>query len=323
MIELKIKVASAHSAPVYMNKSATLEKVINIIGDAASESIELLAFPEVYVPGFPYFINCYEPSSQAVAIYQAQSVVIPDDLLDVQAACQKAKIAVVLSVSERMKGGHTLFNSIITIDSDGTIVGVRRKLQPTWAERYVWGQGSGYTVKTYEMKKGYRIGSLACWEHTMNLARQALIEQGQHIHVGLWPAMNTTQGFEGIATLQLEALMKNHALTGQAFTISASTYVDDTALEWMEEHLGPQEKIKRGGGWTAIVHPFCNVIGGPEEGCEEKLVTAEVDLAQISIVKAYVDANGHFKRPEVFKLSVDRSQRWPDEQDIVGPIPLP
>lgn len=322
MIDLKIKIAAAHSAPVYMNKAATLEKVIKIINNAATESIELLGFPEVYVPGFPYFINCYEPNSQAVAIYQKESVVIPDDLHDVQTACQKAKMTVVLGVSERMKGGHTLFNSIVTIDSDGIILGVRRKLQPTWAERYVWGQGSGYTVKTYETKKGYRIGSLACWEHTMNLARQALIEQGQHIHVGLWPALNTTGGFEGIATLQLEALMKNHALTGQVFSISASTYVDDTALQWMEKNIGPQEKIKPGGGWTAIIHPFCSVIGGPEEGCEEKLVTAEVDLSQIGLVKAYVDANGHFKRPEIFKLNVDQSQRWPDEQGIVGPIPL-
>jgi predicted amidohydrolase len=322
MIDLKIKVAAAHSAPVFMNKTATLEKVITLINDAAAQSIELLAFPEVYVPGFPYYINCYEPNAQAVTVYQNQSVVIPDDLHDVQAACQRAKMTVVLGVSERMKGGHTLFNSIVTIDEDGTILGVRRKLQPTWAERYVWGQGSGYTVKTYETKKGYRIGSLACWEHTMNLARQALIEQGQHIHVGLWPAMDTTHGFEGIASLQLEALMKNHALTGQVFSICASTYVDQSVLDWMEKNIGPQDKIKVGGGWTAIIHPFCNVIAGPEEGSEEKLVIAELDLAQIGLVKAFVDANGHFKRPEVFKLSVDSSQRWPDEQDVVGPIPL-
>ena len=324
MLNLKLKIAAAHSAPIYMNKSGSLLKVIDLIKQAASESIDLLAFPEVYVPGFPYYINAYAPSAVAQTIYQKESVVIPDDLREVQVACREEGVSIVLGVSERMKDGYTLFNSIVTIDSDGTILGVRRKLQPTWAERYVWAQGSGYTLKTYDTTAGYKIGALACWEHTMNLARQALIEEGEHIHIGLWPALNSTEGFVGVATPQLEALMKTHALTAQCFAICASTYVDDTALEWMETHLGPlQGKVGKGGGWTAIIHPFCGVLAGPEEGCEERFVVAEVDLGEIAVVKAFVDANGHFKRPEVLGMSVDRSQRWPDEESIVGPIAAP
>ncbi|KAI1141800.1 carbon-nitrogen hydrolase [Hypoxylon sp. FL0543] len=322
MLNKKIKACALHAAPVYMDKAASLSKVISLIGQAAVEDIELLAFPEVFVPGFPYFTNCYPPNAATVALYAAQSVEIPGDLTEVQAACAANKVVVVLGVSERMRGGHTLFNSIVTIDADGTILGVHRKVQPTWAERLVWGQGSGYTLKTYEPKgAGYRIGGLACWEHTMNGARQALIDQGQHVHVGCWPALDILDGFENVASAQIEALMKTHALTAQVFVLCPSSYVDATCLQWMEKNLGPQDKVKPGGGWTAIIHPFCSFVAGPYMSDFDLLVVGDIDLSQLDLVKAYVDGAGHYKRPEVFRLDVDTTQRWKDEPDIVGPIP--
>ncbi|ETS76530.1 hypothetical protein PFICI_11917 [Pestalotiopsis fici W106-1] len=321
MIDIKIKAAAVHAAPVYMDKKKTLEKVVKLIARAAGEDTQLLAFPEVFVPGYPYFINAYAPNASTVAAYAAESVVVAEDLHDVQAACARHKITVVLGVSERMQGGHTLFNSVVTIDADGTILGVHRKMQPTFAERFIWGQGSGFTLKTYQTAAGYRVGGLACWEHTMNNARQALIDQGQHVHVACWPALETMAGFEGVANVQIEALMKSHALSGQTFVLCASNFVDDTCLEWMEEKLGPQDNVKAGGGWTAIIHPFCSVLAGPQTGCEDKLVTAEIQLKDLDLVKMWVDATGHYSRPEVFKLQVDKSPRWRDDQDIVGPIP--
>ncbi|KAI1406776.1 carbon-nitrogen hydrolase [Hypoxylon sp. FL1857] len=322
MLNKKIKACALHAAPVYMDKAASLRKVISLISQAAAEDIELLAFPEVFVPGFPYFTNCYPPNATTVALYAAQSVEIPDDLTEVQAACATNNVVVVLGISERMRGGHTLFNSIVTIDADGTILGVHRKVQPTWAERLVWGQGSGYTLKTYEPKgAGYRIGGLACWEHTMNGARQALIDQGQHVHVGCWPALDILEGFENVASAQIEALMKTHALTAQVFVLCPSSYVDETCLQWMEKNLGPQDKVKPGGGWTAIIHPFCSFVAGPYMSDFDLLVVGEIDLSQLDLVKAYVDGAGHYKRPEVFRLDVDTTQRWKDEPDVVGPIP--
>ncbi|KAG4218679.1 hypothetical protein PC116_g32841, partial [Phytophthora cactorum] len=241
MLNKQLKAGVVHAAPVYMDKAAGLRKVIATISDASVKSVELLAFPEVFVPGFPYFTNCYAPNASTVALYAAQSVVVPDDLVEVQAACAKHKMVVVLGISERMRDGYTLFNSIVSIDADGTILGVHRKVQPTWAERLVWGQGSGYTLKTYEPKNtGYRIGALACWEHTINGARQALIDQGEHIHVGCWPALDILDGFEDVACSQIEALMKAHALTAQVFVLCPRSYVDDTCLKGMEQNLGPQ-----------------------------------------------------------------------------------
>lgn len=323
MIDISIRAGAVHAAPVYMNKQKTLEKVAHLIMQAAGEGIQLLAFPEVFVPGYPYFINAYPPNASTVATYAAESVVVTEDLHDVQEVCAANNMTVVLGVSERMQGGHTLFNSVVTIDSNGTILGVHRKLQPTFAERFIWGQGSGFTLKTYQTAAGYRVGGLACWEHTMNNARQALIDQGQHVHAACWPALETMAGFEGVADVQIEALMKSHALSGQVFVLCASNFVDDTCLQWMEENLGPQDKVAVGGGWTAIIHPFCSVLAGPQRGSEEKLVTAEINLKDFDLVRMWVDATGHYSRPEVFKLQVDKSPRWRDDQDVVGPIPYP
>lgn len=321
MSDKKIKVAAAHAAPIYMDKAASLRKVVSLIGEAANESIELLAFPEAFVPGFPYFAYCYAPNAATVSLYAAQSVVVLEDLDEVQAACAKHNIAVTLGISERMRGGHTLFNSIVTIDADGSILGVHRKVQPTWAERLVWGQGSGYTLRTYKPKSAaYRIGALACWEHAINGARQALIDQGQHIHVGCWPALDILEGFEDVACTQIEALMKTHALTAQVFVLCASSYVDERCLQWMERTLGPQDKVKSGGGWTAIIHPFCSFIAGPHTDSQDELVTGEVDLSQLDLVKVYIDGAGHYKRPEIFRSEVDMTLRWKDELEIVGPV---
>ncbi|CCC08327.1 hypothetical protein SMACR_01874 [Sordaria macrospora] len=327
-----IKLAAVHSAPIYMSKSATLAKAINLIHAAARDGVSLLVFPETYVPGYPYFIECYPPLKQvgALAKYAEESVVVDEDLDGVVEACKQTGVSVVLGVSERMKGGYTCFNSQVFVAGGrgGGVVGTHRKLQPTYVERIVWAQGDGSTLKTWkgmfgsgsgseaegsEGEKGkWNVGGLACWEHTMLLARQALITQQEHVHAAAWPALSTMVGFEGSADSQIEALMKCHALTAQCFVVSASNYVDETCLEWMRENIGEQEFVKRGGGWSAVIHPFCNVLAGPVTGEKEELVTAEVDLKDLGMVKVWVDADGHYSRPEVLPFGWNKEAYWRD-----------
>lgn len=120
-------------------------------------------------------------------------------------------------------------------------------------------------------------------------------------------------GFESAADAQIEALMKNHALTAQVFVICASNYVDSTCIFWMESNLGPQDSVKEGGGWSSIIHPFCVFLAGPHAGSEEKLVKAEIDLDQMGQVKVWIDSSGHYKRPEVVKFAVDKKPIWSDD----------
>ncbi|KAJ7757549.1 carbon-nitrogen hydrolase [Mycena metata] len=287
---LKIKVAAVHAAPVYMNKRATTEKVVRLIHEAKLKGIKLLVFPETFIPGYPYFIMSYPPLKQVTALaqYAEQSVVTQGEsaveILVIRSACQEAGVAICLGVSERIAGGFTLFNSQVNIDSDGELLGVHRKLQPTYAERSVWAQGGGVTLRTYKYAGGYNLGALCCWENCMQLARQALVEQNEHIHAASWPALTAIAGFEA-------ALMKSHALMCQTFVICA------LCLTWMEENLGKQDLIKRGGG------------------CEtERFVNAEIDLSELGVVKVWIDAAGHYKRPEVLTLGVDKKPIWADER---------
>jgi len=233
-------------------------------------------------------------------------------------ACLSSSVAISLGISERVAHGYTLFNSQLHIDSNGALLGVHRKLQPTYVERAVWAQGSGHTLRTWRTEAGYNLGGLCCWEHTMNGARQALIQDSQHVHAGAWPALSTASGFEAGADSQIEALMKAHALSAQVFVVCASNYVDDTCLRWMENNLGPQDLVKRGGGWSAVIHPFCLFLAGPHTGEGEKLVVADIDLAQLAAVKVWVDAAGHYKRPEVLAFRVDRKPLWDDDRRLAG-----
>lgn len=250
-------------------------------------------------------------------MYAQRSVVVEpngEDMKAIQDICREVGMAINLGISERIADGHTLFNSQVNIDSDGKILGVHRKLQPTYAERYVWAQGNGSTLRNWPLSLGYNIGGLACWEHTLNGARQALISQNQHIHAGGWPALSTMSGFEHVADAQIEALMKTHALTAQVFVITASNYVDDSCLDWMRENLGEQDFVKAGGGWSAVIHPFCAVIAGPHTGAEEKLLIAEVDMGELAHVKVWIDGVGHYSRPEILHFGFDARPHWSDEK---------
>ena len=262
---------------------------------------------------------CYPPLQQVGALtkYAEESVVAEpdgDDMRDLQEACRRSEVAIVLGISERVLHGHTLFNSQVIINSDGIILGVHRKLQPTYVERMVWAQGNGSTLRNWPLSLGYNIGGLACWEHTMNGARQALLMQKQHIHAGAWPALSTMAGFEEVADAQIEALMKTHALTAQVFVITASNYVDNSCLDWMRSNLGEQDMIKAGGGWSSILHPFCSYIAGPHTGPEEKLVKGEIDFSSIGPVKVWIDAAGHYQRPEILHFTFDTRPHWEDEK---------
>ena len=304
----EIKVAAAHLAPAYMDPAAGAEKAADWIGRAAGEGCGLVVFPEVFLPGFPYWINLYPPLAQAGMNrrYQDLSVEIDGpEIARVREAAREHGVAVVIGVSERGRASRTCYNTSVMIDADGTLLGAHRKLKPTYAERYIWGEGDGSTLLVADSAVG-RLGALACWEHTMNLARQSLIEDGEQIHAALWPALSTMPGFDQVANVQIEAMMLNHALTGQCFVVAASSPVTHDMLDFLEREMGPQEMLAAGGGWSAVVHPFTPILAGPVTGVEERLVATEIDLDAISDVKVWVDTTGHYARPDVLRLQVER-----------------
>ncbi len=181
---------------------------------------------------------------------------------------------------------------------------MHRKLQPTFAERTVWGQGDGSTLRVVDTAAG-RVGALACWEHTMNLARQALVVQGEQIHAGSWPGLSTLAGFNEVFDPQVEAMSRSHAITGQTFVVVASNPVTQQMLDVMAEALGEQEFVGVGGGWSAIIHPMTPYLAGPHIGSEETILVADLDLDELGGVKVFVDSAGHYGRAEVLRLDID------------------
>lgn len=299
------RAAAIHAAPVFLDIEASVDKARNLLAEAGEKGAELVVFPEVFLPGFPYWINCYPPIVQAGlhARYGAASIAADGPEMDaIRESAREHGCTVVMGFSE--KDGGTLYNSQATIDADGTLLGVHRKLQPTFAERTVWGQGDGSTLSVYDTAAG-RVGGLVCWEHTMNLARHALIAQGMQIHAGAWPSLSTLAGFTEVFDPQVEAMSRSHAITGQCFVVVASSPVTQEMLDIMAEALGPQEFLTAGGGWSAIIHPMTPYLAGPHTGPEEEVLVADLDLAEIDGVKIFVDATGHYSRREVLRLVVD------------------
>lgn len=300
-----VRVAAVHAAPVFLNVAETIDKVVRLVREASQQGVEFLVFPEVFVPGFPYWINCYPPIIQPGLHlrYHAASVTVPGPEIDrVREAARDTRMVIVLGVNERE--GGSLYNTQVAIGSDGALVGVHRKLQPTFAERTVWGQGDASTLKVWDTQVG-RVGGLVCWEHTMNLARHALIAQGEEIHAGSWPALSTLVGFADVFDQQVEAMSRNHAITGQCFVVVAQNPVTQEMLDVMQDALGPQEFVTAGGGWSAVIHPMTPYLAGPHTGAEETLVVADIDLDDITGVKIFVDSTGHYSRREILRLVVD------------------
>lgn len=307
----KIKVAAAHVSPVYMNPMETAKKAAEWIRKAGKEDIEIVVFPDVYVPGFPYWINLYAPLMQAELnrFYQDVSVeVTGPEIAIISEAAKEAGCVVVVGISEREQGGRTCFNSSVTIDASGEIKLVHRKLMPTYAERYIWGLGDGSTLGVSDTKVG-KVGALICWEHTMNLTRQALAEENIEIHAAHWPGLSTMAGFDKIANTQIEAMMRNHALSAQCFVVCSSSPVTREMIDFFESKLGKQELMTDGGGWTTVVQPFSALLIEPHSGLDEKLVSCDIDMTERDDTKLWVDSIGHYSRPDVMKLYIDKSHK--------------
>jgi nitrilase len=300
------KVAAVQAAPVFLDREATIEKGCALIAEAAGAGARLAVFPETWVPGYPVWANAdsrwnYGPSKKLYGMLYRNAVDVPGPA--VERLCEAARrhsIAVVMGINERVRTG-TLYNSMLFIDRDGTLLGTHRKLVPTYHERMVWGRGDGSTLSVFDSSVG-RLGGLVCWEHWMPLARYALYAQGEQIHAAVWPSAPET----------FLLACRTMAFEGRVFVVAAASYITKSMLPpdfpLAKEMEGFSEQICLGG--SAVIGPDARFIAGPVYNCET-IVYADIDLDRISEEKELLDIAGHYARPDVFSLTVNRRRMDP------------
>ena len=213
----RTRVAAVHAASVFLDREACLSKACDLIAEAARGGARVIAFPEIFLPGYPYWIWTHTPPTGAPLFRELylNSVEVPSAVTEaLGAASREAGAYVAMGVSER--DGGTLYNTLLYFDDQGALIGRHRKLQPTQAERMVWGRGDSRDMFVLTTPYGW-LGGLICFEHTMDLARYALTAMGEQIHVACWPAISavTHDPVSGIFDSISEAAAKHHALAGR------------------------------------------------------------------------------------------------------------
>lgn len=305
-----LTVALAQIAPVWLDQKATLQKVLSSIEEASQHRAELIIFGEGLLPGYPWWLSIthsaawdHKIQKEIHAHYARNAVQIEaGDLKEVQTLAKRHRIAVYLGIIERPldRGGHSLYCTLVYIDPQGEILSVHRKLQPTYDERLTWSPGDGHGLQVHPLK-AFTLGGLNCWENWMPLARTALYGQGENLHIAVWPG----------AVRNTENITRMIAQESRSFVISVSSLMRKTDFPADTPHLDVilencPEVLADGGSCIAgpdgrwILEPVAN---------QEGLLFATLDFNRVLEERQNFDPVGHYSRPDVLQLRVNRERQ--------------
>ncbi|MGM0561804.1 MAG: carbon-nitrogen hydrolase family protein [Pseudomonadota bacterium] len=306
-----MKVSIVQKPPIYLDLEKSMVRAVEIVQESAAMGCDMVVFPEVWLPGYPTFVWRLPPGAgmgktdELYALSQANSVDLDKNgLRPLQEAAQECAVVVVIGYQEidGSVSGSTLFNSCAIIDADGRLVNNHRKLMPTNPERMVWGFGDGSGLNVVDTAVG-RVGALICWENYMPLARYALYAQNIDIYVApTWDSGNTW-----FATMQHIAREGGCWVIGCATALEASDIPENIPFR---DELFPNKDECINAGDAVVYKPFGGIMAGPMHQ-EKGLLTAEIDVAAARASRRKFDASGHYARPDVFSLTVNRKKQRP------------
>lgn len=303
-----MRIAAAQVRPVWMNSAATTDIAISWIGRAAEAGVDLLAFGETFLPGYPLWVSLTDGArfnsdaqKSAYAAYVEAAVELDGpELRRITQAVAEHGVFTYLGIAERGRGpgGTTVYCTLVAIDPQRGIVSAHRKLRPTYEERLVWGSGDGYGLRAHELAGGIRVGGLNCWENWMPQARHALYADGEHVHVSVWPGL----------VRQTKDITRFIAQEGRVFSLAVGNLISaddiDPGFPLYDELVATGDAFVHHGG-SAIAGPDGEWIVAPVVN-DEKLVIADIDLETVRRERQNFDPAGHYSRPDVFEVTVNR-----------------
>ena len=305
-----MRVAAAQARPRWLDAAATACKAVAWIEEAAAEGVQLVAFPETFLGGYPFWLELTggarfddDGQKRAYAAYLEAAVEVQGP--EIASICEAARdlgVFVYMGTAERGTGSArgTVFCTLVAVDPAAGLVSAHRKLMPTFEERLVWGQGDGHGLRVHTMGGG-RVGGLNCWENWMPQARHALYAQGEDLHVSVWPGnpRNTAD------------ITRFIALEGRVWSLAANGLI---SLEDVPEYFPLRDELEAAGvrnycrGGSAVAGPDGRWLVEPVLD-DERLVIADLDLAMVARERQNFDPSGHYSRPDVFRVEVDRQRR--------------
>ena len=302
------KAAVVQAAPVFMDLDGCVEKARGLVERAAQEGVRLVAFSECWFPGYPWWIWLAAPAHNVkyFQAYHENSLAVDSDAFEeLRQIAQSNGVFLSVGASERDHG--SLYISQFLFDDRGELLQGRRKLKPTHAERTVFGEGNGSHLEVFDTELG-NIGQLSCWEHIQPLTKYAMYSMHEQVHIAAWPSFSCyPQQAYSLGPEVNNAASQVYALEGQCFVLAPCGVISRDMIEVLVETDDQAALIRAGGGFAQVYAPDGRPMCEPLPEDQDGLLFAELDLGTIAVAKSFADPVGHYSRPDVTRLLLNRS----------------
>jgi aliphatic nitrilase len=306
--------AAVQASPVFLDAQRTAEKAAGLIAEAAANGASLVVFPEVFIPGYPYWNWITDPVTGGAwfeKLVRASVFADGPEIGVIRDAARAHGCHVVIGLNERSPVSlGALYNTLLFIGPDGAIIGKHRKLVPTWAEKLTWAGGDGSSLKVYDTAIG-PLGGLACGENTNTLARFALLAQGELVHTASYISLPVApKDYDMAEAIKLRSM--SHSFEGKVFTVTATSTVSEEIIAAMEEIRPDARELlqRKSSAYSGVIGPDGReVVPGLID--DEGIVYAEIDLGKCIQPKQMHDITGHYNRFDIFNLTVNQRPQAP------------